>query len=164
VGFLLSRPGWDGATGRAMQAAARQADISLLGPPLESPIHAGEYRRVLEAMAQEHVDGLIVSDAQDNFNFRRVIVQLAEKLRLPTVYPYRAYFELGGLMVYGSDVAALYRRAANYADQILRGRKPGDLPIYMESKYELLLNLKMAKALGLTFPLSLLGRADEVIE
>ena len=78
--------------------------------------------------------------------------------------PLACSFEEGELMVYGSDVAALYRLVASYIDQILRGAKPGETPIYMESKFELLINLKAAKALGLTIPTSLLVRADEVIE
>jgi putative ABC transport system substrate-binding protein len=89
---------------------------------------------------------------------------LAEKARLPTIYPDRVFFDIGGLMVYGGDTVALYRRMAGYIDQILKGTKPGELPIYQESKFGLFLNLKIAKALGLAVPLPLLGRADEVIE
>jgi putative ABC transport system substrate-binding protein len=164
VGFIASRLTWDGPQAAAMLTAARQAGVSLLGPPIESPIQEGEYRRVLGTMALEHVDGLVVSDTADNFTFRRLIVDLAEKARMPTVYPYRVYFDIGGLMVYGSDIADMHRRVAGYIDQILRGRKPAELPIYLESKFELLVNLKAAKALGLTIPTSLLVRADEVIE
>jgi ABC-type uncharacterized transport system substrate-binding protein len=163
VGYLNLRSSWDLAQGRALQEAARRLGIALSGPPLEQPIQETEYRRVLGTMS-EHLDGLIVSDIADNFTYRRLIVRLAEAAQLPTVYPYRTYFEEGGLMVYGSDVAALYRLVASYIDQILRGAKPGEIPIYLESKFELLINLKAAKALGLTIPTSLLLRADEVIE
>jgi putative tryptophan/tyrosine transport system substrate-binding protein len=110
------------------------------------------------------LDGLIVSDTGDNVTYRRLIVSLAEVARLPTVYPYRTYFDVGGLMVYGSDLAALQRWVANDIDQILRGAKTGQIPIYQESKFDLLINLKAAKTLGLTIPTSLLVRADEVIE
>jgi putative ABC transport system substrate-binding protein len=164
VGYLHLRSSGDLAQGRAMQEAARQLGISLSGPLLENPIQETEYRRVLEAMSHEHLDGLIVSDVADNFTYRRLIVSLVEIARLPTVYPYRTYFDEGGLMVYGSDPAALYRLAARYIDQILRGAKPGEIPIHLESKFELLINLKVAKALGLTVPTSLLVRANEVIE
>ena len=99
-------------------------------------------------MAQERVDGLIVSDIADNFTFRRLIVGLAKEAGLPTIYPYRTYFDEGGLIVYGSDLAGLYRWVANYSDQILRGANPGEIPIYLETKFELLINLKAAKALG----------------
>jgi putative ABC transport system substrate-binding protein len=164
VGFLISRSSWDLAQGRAMQEAARRLGISLVGPPLEHPIQETEYRRVLGTMSHEHLDGLIVSDSADNFTYRRLIVSLAEIARLPTIYPYRTYFDEGGLMVYGSDIAAIYRWVARYIDRILRGAKPGEIPIYLESKFELLMNLKAAKALGLEIPPTLLARADEVIE
>ena len=164
VGFLTSRSSWGLAQGRTMQESARRLGISLAGPPLEHPIQEAEYRRVLGAMSHEHLDGLIVSDTGDNVTYRRLIVSLAEVARLPTVYPYRTYFDVGGLMVYGSDLAALQRWVANDIDQILRGAKPGEIPIYQESKFDLLINLKAAKTLGLTIPTSLLVRADEVIE
>jgi putative ABC transport system substrate-binding protein len=164
VGYVASRLMWGNPQAGAMLAAAKEAGILLLGPPIESPIQEGEYRRALGAMGREHADGLVVSDSADNFTFRRLIVDLAEEARLPTVYPYRAYFDIGGLMVYGSDNADMYRRVAGYAGEILRGKKADDLPIYLESKFELLVNLKVAKTLGLTIPTSLLVRADEVIE
>jgi putative ABC transport system substrate-binding protein len=164
VGFLHLRTSWHLPQGKAVQEAARQLGISLSGPPLEHPIQETEYRRVLGAMAQEQVNGLIVSDGPDNFTYRRLIVRLAETARLPAIYPSRTYFDEGGFMIYGSDLAASYRWAAKYMDQILRGAKPGEIPIYQESKFELLINLKAAKTLGLTVPTSLLVRADEVIE
>jgi len=164
VGYLNLRSSWDLAQGRALQEASRRLGIALSGPPLEQPIQETEYRRVLGTMSHEHLDGLIVSDIADNFTHRRLIVSLAEIARLPTIYPYRAYFEEGGLMVYGSDLTALYRRVASYIDQILRGAKPGEIPIYLEAKFELLINLKATRALGLAVPTSLLVRADEVIE
>jgi putative ABC transport system substrate-binding protein len=115
-------------------------------------------------MSHERVDGLIVSDTADNLAYRRLIITMANAARLPTIYPYRTYFEEDGLMVYGSDIAALYHWVARYVDQILRGGKPGKIPIYLESRFELLINLKAAKTLGLSIPTSLLVRADEVIE
>jgi putative ABC transport system substrate-binding protein len=147
-----------------LRKAAQQAGISLFGPPLESPIQESEYRRVLATMSHERLDGLIVSDTSDNFTHRRLIINLVETARLPTIYPYRPFFDEGGLMVYGSDPATLYVWFARYIDQILGGAKPGEIPIYQDTKFELLINLRVAKALGLTVPTSLLVRADEVIE
>jgi putative ABC transport system substrate-binding protein len=166
VGYLELARRWVVATGygAAVQEAARQAGISLLWPGLESPVQETEYRRVLGAMVQEHADGLMVGDEPFNFMHRRLIVDLVEKARLPTIYASRAYFEIGGLMSYGSSFADAFRRLAGYIDQILRGAKPGEIPIYQESKFEFLLNLRTAKALGIEMPTSLLLRADEVIE
>ena len=92
------------------------------------------------------------------------ITSLAARHRLPATYPYRFFTELGGLLSYGSDRLDNYRRVAGYADSILKGAKPSELPVQAPVKFELVINLKAGQALGLTVPLSLLGRADEVIE
>jgi putative tryptophan/tyrosine transport system substrate-binding protein len=93
-----------------------------------------------------------------------LIVKLADRHRIPAVYPFRLFAEKGGLLVYGIDVPDVYRQAAGYVDRILRGAKPSDLPVQAPNKFELIINLKAARALGLEIPLSLLDRADEVIE
>jgi putative ABC transport system substrate-binding protein len=98
------------------------------------------------------------------FSERRRLVDLAAKNRLPAVYGLREYVDAGGLMSYGPNTADLYRRAATYVDKILKGVKPADLPIEHPTKFELVINLKTAKALGLTIPKSVLGRADEIIQ
>jgi putative tryptophan/tyrosine transport system substrate-binding protein len=95
---------------------------------------------------------------------RDLIISLARRHRLPNVYAYRYYPIAGGLASYGTDNIDLYRRAASYVDRILKGEKPGDLPVQQASKFELVINLKTAKALGLDPPISLLARTDEVIE
>jgi putative ABC transport system substrate-binding protein len=164
VGFLGSRQIWNLPQVNTLREAAQQARISLLGPPIESPIQEGEYRRVFEAMVQEHLDGLIVGDQLEHVTYRQLIVDLAYNARLPTVVPYREQFEIGALMAYGPSLANLFRRLAGYIDQILKGARAGELPIYLASRFELLINLTTAKALGLSIPPSLLVRADEVIE
>ena len=95
---------------------------------------------------------------------RRAIIDSAARYRLPAVYPYRYMATDGGLMSFGIDLVEQYRRAASYVDRILRGEKPADLPVQRPTKYNLTVNLKTAKALGITIPPSLLARADEVIE
>ena len=95
---------------------------------------------------------------------RELIIGLASRLRLPAIYPFRYYALDGGLISYGPDPLDLFRRAAGYVDRILKGEKPADLPVQAPSKYELVINLKIAKALGLEVPPTLLARADEVIE
>jgi putative ABC transport system substrate-binding protein len=95
---------------------------------------------------------------------RRRLVDLAAKNRLPAVYSFRLYVEAGGLMSYGPDLVDLFRRSATHVDKILKGAKPGDLPVEQPTKFEMLINLKTAKTLGLTLPQSLLLRADQVIE
>jgi putative ABC transport system substrate-binding protein len=115
-------------------------------------------------MSRERVDGIIVSDQLENVTYGRLIVNLADNARLPAVFPYREQFEVGALMAYGPSLADVFRRLAGYVDQILKGALPGELPIYLASRFELLINLPTAKALGLSIPPSLLVRADEVIE
>ncbi len=95
---------------------------------------------------------------------RTLIVTLAAQHKLPAVYPYRYYAAAGGLICYGPDEIEQYRQAAGYVDRILKGEKPGDLPVQAPTKYELIINLKTAKALGLDIPTTVLARADEVIE
>ena len=115
-------------------------------------------------MEQDRADALLVSDENEHLTNRATIVELAAEGRIPTMYAYREFVEVGGLMAYSIDLAEMYRRLANVIDKILRGANPGDIPFYRPDKFELSINLKTAKALGLEMPAMLLGRADEVIE
>ena len=124
----------------------------------------GEIERAVVAFAREPNSGLIATPGGGVLQHRELIVALAARHRLPAIYAYRSHVISGGLMSYGLDNFDQYRRAAGYVDRILRGEKPADLPVQAPTKYELVINLKTAKTLGLTIPHSLLVRADEVIE
>ena len=164
VAYLTPRELWDNPTGTAIRKAAEQIEIELLGALLNGPINEPEYRRVFAVMAQQRVDAVIVNDTPENYTYQRLITNLATNARLPAAYPNRSFVELGGLMAYGPDGIDLFRHAADQIDQILRGAKPGEIPFYQATNFELTINLKTAKSLGLTIPQSLLLRADEVIQ
>jgi putative ABC transport system substrate-binding protein len=125
---------------------------------------APEIERGIAAFARSANGGLILTSSALSVVHRDLIVTLAARHKLPAVYYRRQFVTGGGLISYGPDVAEQNRRAAGYVDRILKGEKPADLPVQAPTKYELLVNLKTAKALGLTVPTSLLARADEVIE
>jgi putative tryptophan/tyrosine transport system substrate-binding protein len=164
VGFLASGRVWEAGYGAVMREAASTAGASLVAPQLDAPFGETDLRRVFAAMAQEGADALVVSDQGENFTYRKLIVELAEKGRLPAIYPYGGFVQDGGLMAYSLDLLDMGRRAADQINQILKGTKPGEIPIYQPTKYALSINLKTAKALGIEMPSSLLAQADEVIE
>ena len=133
--------------------------------PMQVPVRDGrELAGEIEAFAREPDGGIIVLPDVSTANNRDLIIALAARHRVPAVYPYRYFAASGGLFSYGSDVADVFRRAASYVDRVLKGAKAGDLPVQAPTKYELVINLKTAKALGLEVPPMLLARADEVIE
>jgi ABC-type uncharacterized transport system substrate-binding protein len=133
--------------------------------PIQMPVRDGrELAGEIEALAREPDGGLMILPDVSTANNRDLIIALAARHRLPAIYPFRYFATSGGLFSYGSDVADQFRRAASYVDRILKGAKPGDLPVQAPSKIELVINLKTAKALGLTVPPLMLARADEVIE
>jgi putative ABC transport system substrate-binding protein len=155
---------------RFTAAAAQYGAIQTAAPSFRVQIRpigvrdAGEIERATESFAREPHGGLIVLPAPMASIHRDAIIAAARRHALPTVYPYRYFTIRGGLISYGFDNLDLYRRAAGYVDRILKGEKPADLPVQAPTKYELVINLKTAKALGLDVPPSLLVRADEVIE
>jgi putative tryptophan/tyrosine transport system substrate-binding protein len=148
------------------QFAALQAVAPSLGVEL-SPIDArdvGEIERAITAFARSPNDGLIVTASPVATRHRDLIVALAARQRMPAIYGSRIFVTSGGLISYSTDLMDQYRRAAGYVDRILKGEKPADLPVQTPTKYELVINLKTAKALGLELPAAVLARADEVIE
>jgi putative ABC transport system substrate-binding protein len=161
--FLGMRGGWEGSSGQGLRDAAARLGMSLefVLPEKGTP---EEIERVFSAIEQQRPDALLVSGEGDLYANRKLIAELAGTKRLPTMCPYRDHVEAGALMGYAVDLAELLRRMADDVHQILKGAKPGDIPIYQPTKFALFINLKTAKALGLTMPPSLLARADEVIE
>jgi putative ABC transport system substrate-binding protein len=148
------------------QFAAIQSAASFLAIELR-PVDirdAGEVDRALTAFAQAPNGGLVVTNGQYAFIHRELVIALAARHRLPAVYPYRSLVDSGGLVSYGTDSIAPYREAARYVDRILKGEKPADLPVQQPVQFELVVNMKTAKALGLDVPLHLQQLADEVIE
>jgi putative ABC transport system substrate-binding protein len=145
----------------AVQTVAPAFGIELLTVDMRD---TGAVERSIAALRRDSKGGLIVTASALGANKSGEIASIAERHRLPAVYPFRYFVEAGGLASYGPDVVDHYRRAADYVDRILKGEKPADLPVQAPTKYETVLNLKIAKALGLALPPSLLARADEVIE
>jgi putative ABC transport system substrate-binding protein len=143
------------------KAAARSIGVEAIAAPVHD---TSELETVVAAQAREPNSGLIVIPDVFLSAHRAEITSLAARYRLPAVYPFRQFTELGGLLSYGNDAPDNFRRAATYADRILKGDKPSDLPVQAPTKYELVINLKTAKTLGLEVPLHLQQRADEVIE
>ena len=144
----------------AIQAVAPSLGIELR--PID--MREGEIERAVTAFARSSNGGLIVTSNAWGIAHRDLIIALASRYRLPVVYPFRVFISAGGLVSYGPDTIDPHRRAADYVDRILRGEKPAELPVQAPTKFELAINLKTAKALGLSVPQSLLSRADEVIE
>ena len=145
----------------AIQAVAPSMGIDVI--PVN--VHAvGEIERVIAAFGQTSNGGIIVTGSGLAITNRDLIIALAARYKLPTVYFERVFVTAGGLASYGANAVEQYRQAAGYVDRILKGEKPADLPVQAPTKYELVINLKTAKALGLEIPATLLARADEVIE
>ena len=162
--YLVSRPYWEDPRGAAAREMAKRAGISLKAALLGSAFSEAEYARVFKSMEQDRGDALMVSDEAEHLIHRGTIIELAAKDRIFTIYAYREFVEVGGLMAYSIDLADIYRHLGNVIDKIFRGANPGDIPFYQPTKYELSINLKTAKSLGLEIPAMLLGRADQVIE
>lgn len=162
--FLASQRNWERVEGPAVREAANQLRISLAGALLGSPIDKAAYQRAFALMMQDQVDALVVSSEGEHITNRALIAELAAKHRIPAVYPFREFTEVGGLLAYSVDLGETGRQLADMIDKILKGAKPGDIPVFQQTKFELIVNLKTAKALGLEIPPKLVARADDVIE
>jgi putative tryptophan/tyrosine transport system substrate-binding protein len=160
VAFLGMASDWESDEGKAVRAAARNLNVTLLHAQ-HSPLN---YVDAFSFIARERPNALYISRNAANFAQRQLIAEFAAEHRIPSQSGGREHPEAGGLISYGLDLRDNYRRAAGYIDKIFRGAKPADLPIEQPTKFELVINLRTARALGLTVPPSLLARADEVIE
>ena len=145
----------------SMKAAAGSLTVELTELPIHDP---AKIEQVITPLGKQPDNGLIVLPDVFTTGHRKTIIALAAQLKLAAVYPYRFFVADGGLISYGTDVVAPHRQAASYVDRILKGEKPGDLPVQAPTRYETVLNLKTARGLGLDVPTSILLRADEVIE
>jgi putative ABC transport system substrate-binding protein len=145
---------------KTLQVSAQRLGVTLEPQGVQDP---GQFESAFAAMADARAQALIVFTDPLTVRYRGQIVELAAEGRLPAMYGFREFVDAGGLMAYGSNVPFMCRRAAVYVDKILKGAKPGDLPVEQPSKFELVINLKTAEALGLTIPPTLLFQADEII-
>jgi putative tryptophan/tyrosine transport system substrate-binding protein len=146
---------------RSVETAAPLVSVEATGAPVHQ---VGDIELAISSLVREPGGGLIVLPSAFTASHRKQIFELAARYRLPAIYPVLDYADEGGLMAYGTDPVDLYRRMTSYVDQILKGANPANLPVQAPTKFGLVINLKTAKALGLTVPPSLLDRADEVIE
>ena len=146
-----------------LREISQRLEVSLI-PMLLQESTRSEYQRVFAEIARDRPDGILVSAIGDLVPYRQSIVELIEKSRLPAMYPWREYVEAGGLMAYAGDHGEEGRRIADDVHEILNGANPGDIPIYQATKFDLVINLNAARAIGLNIPPALLATADEIIE
>jgi putative ABC transport system substrate-binding protein len=161
--FASARAAWEDDAGLSARQAGSRLGVAVSGI-FPAEFNEIQVRRAFDAMTQQQFGAVLIDEGGGFLAQRVLIVELAERHRLPICYPYRDYVELGGLMAYAPDLGELAQRLANNVHQILNGAKPGDIPIYQPTRFQLVVNLKAAKTLGLTVPPTLLARADEVIE
>jgi putative tryptophan/tyrosine transport system substrate-binding protein len=160
---FLDMATYGGSVQQSLREPSRELKMSVVGMPLREST-ATEIRRVFAELAQDRPDAIMVHGRAEFTAHHQLIVELANERRLPAMYAWRDYVEAGGLMAYGGDLAEVGRYMADALHQILKGAAPGDIPMYQPTKFELVINLRTAAALGLTLPPALLALADEVIE
>jgi putative tryptophan/tyrosine transport system substrate-binding protein len=159
---ILALPGNSDRT--AMLRTAEKVGIRCVGPLLIESGSEEDYRRFFLETSKDEADALLTDGSAEHITKQQLLVQLAATFRLPTIYTFRTFVDGGGLMAYGTDTGEVFRQSARSIDQIRRGGKPGDIPFYLPSKFELVINLTAAKELGLTVPPSVLSLADDLIE
>jgi ABC-type uncharacterized transport system substrate-binding protein len=159
VAFLGTTNDWDEPLGQATRTGGKALGIALA----HVEVSLGQYDDAFAVLGRERPDALFVANSASNFAHRRRIAEFALRSRLPAIHPFRESVEAGGLLSYGANVPDLYRRAAGYVDRILKGARPGDLPVEQPTKFDLAINLRTARLLGLTVPPALLLQADELV-
>jgi len=164
VVYISTANNWSGFFGKATQEAAQKLGISLVNAPVRSPANEAEYRRVFDSIQRDSVDGILFSAEFQHMGHRVLLAQLVQQLRLPAMHDSAVYVEAGGLMSYAVDVNEAVRMLAKQVAEILKGTNPGDLPYVQGVRFELAINLKTAKAIGIEFPATVLARADRMIE
>jgi putative ABC transport system substrate-binding protein len=160
--FLCREDQRAGPSWKSLKNAADKANI-LISPAIINNFESSEYERVFAALHTERVDGLFLPANPEHITRRQLIVDLAAKHRIPTIYDYREFVEVGGLMSYGVDLVDALRRLARVADEVLRGKKPEDIPIAQPTKFELIINQGAARMLNLQIPSTVLATADELL-
>jgi putative tryptophan/tyrosine transport system substrate-binding protein len=164
LAFLTLRVAWQGVQALPVRAAAKTVGITLVPLLVDSPASEDDYRSAITQALRDGADAIMIGDAPDVIRYRSLILELIGAARLPAIYPFFELVEAGGLMAYAFDLVELNKRVANDIDAILRGANPGEIPFYQATKFELSVNLKTAKVLGLNVPATLLASADRVIE
>jgi putative ABC transport system substrate-binding protein len=165
LGCLALRLSWNGPTsGPAIRAAAEAAGLPLAVSLVEFGASEADYRAAIESISRDGANAVMVVDSPETFQNGTLIAKLLGDAKLPAIFTHPEAVEAGGLMAYSFDLIELYKRVGNNIDAILRGAKPGDIPIYQTTKFELSINLKTAKQLGLSVPPALVASADKVIE
>jgi len=163
--YLGSQSYWESTSfSVSVQTGAKRAGTSLIPILLGPTFNEAAYESAFKSMDQDRADALLVSNEAEHFAYRAALVRLIAERRLPAMYPYRAFVESGGLMTYGSDLVDLFRGLAVTTADILKGKRPQDIPISQPTKFELVINLKAAKSQGIDVPHTVLARGDEIIE
>ena len=164
IAVLILREYWEGRFGDVHRDAARQVGITAVGAPFDSAADEREFRRIFAAIARDRADSLYLTAQAELLVHRRLIADLAAEMKLPAIGVYREHAEAGGLMAYAVSLDDIFRRAAGYIDRILNGANPAEMPFQQPNEFELVINMKTARALDIQIPPALFARADEVIE